>query len=227
MEKELDRFALRRLEAVKNRTTEWDKFGLEKAKLAFSKRIQNVLNKIEIPNIIDIKSTFITGKVGSGKTIKAVLIMLNFIKSAYIEKFQWNGGAFITVPELLFKFKESYSKKNDYVDLRTKAEDDYYSDEDEYKKEEILKTEFELVQYYSDIDFLVLDDFGVESTTDWSFQLLYVIINRRYENEKITIFTSNYELPELAEKLGDERITSRIKQMCKVVKTKDVNYREL
>ena len=71
---------------------------------------------------------------------------------------------------------------------------------------------------YGDYHLLVLDDFGVEKISDWSYQLLYMLINRRYNNLKTTIFTSNFSLEQIAQQLGDDRLTSRIQHMCDVQK---------
>jgi DNA replication protein DnaC len=179
----------------------------------FSKRIEVDLQKIPFKEA-PIESAYIYGKIGSGKTINAIFRILSYIKECiYSEKEQFWESSFITVPELLLKFKQSYTIQ------KTKPNDDE-------KDEKGPLTEYQLLEYYSNVDFLVLDDFGVERTTDWSFQLLYILINRRYENMKITVITSNYSLEALAEKLGDERITSRIQQMCKIYQTSDKNYRE-
>ena len=75
-----------------------------------------------------------------------------------------------------------------------------------------------IIQRYSEADCLVLDDLGAEKTTDWSFSVLYLIIDNRYNNYKKTIITSNFALNQLAGKLGDDRIPSRIRAMCSIVK---------
>jgi len=187
---------------MKDRAEQWDtKFAkeiTEKLPLRIQKDIQN----LPTPKIDKVEGTYLWGRIGSGKTIQAVFMMLAKQRIDFINACPNRGKSiFITVPELLLEFKAGYSTNEG-------------------------PTEAELVEKYSDIPLLILDDFGVERTTDWSFQLLYIIINRRYENMKMTIFTSNFNLAELAEKLGDDRIPSRIQQMCKIVKSKDVNYRE-
>lgn len=58
-------------------------------------------------------------------------------------------------------------------------------------------------------DILVIDDFGVERPADWINDKLYQIINERYINRKVTIFTSNESLETLQ---YDDRITNRIKE---------------
>lgn len=56
---------------------------------------------------------------------------------------------------------------------------------------------------------LVIDDFGVERPADWINDKMYQIINERYINRKVTIFTSNDPLETLQ---YDDRITNRIKE---------------
>lgn len=58
-------------------------------------------------------------------------------------------------------------------------------------------------------DILVIDDFGVERPADWINDKMYQIINERYINRKVTIFTSNDPLETLQ---YDDRITNRIKE---------------
>ena len=58
-------------------------------------------------------------------------------------------------------------------------------------------------------DILVIDDFGVERPADWINDKMYQIINERYINKKVTIFTSNDPLDKLS---YDDRITNRIKE---------------
>ncbi len=57
------------------------------------------------------------------------------------------------------------------------------------------------------IEVLVIDDFGVESHAGWIDDRFYQIINERYINRLVTIFTSNYPPMELP---YDGRIVSRV-----------------
>jgi len=57
---------------------------------------------------------------------------------------------------------------------------------------------------------LVLDDLGTCKLSEWMFEILYSLINYRYEYLKTTIITSNYSIEQLAELWNDDRITSRI-----------------
>lgn len=64
---------------------------------------------------------------------------------------------------------------------------------------------------------LIIDDLGAEKITDWTLETFYTLINTRYEHKRFTIFTSNYNVEEIAGRLGD-RIASRIVEMCDVMK---------
>ena len=70
-------------------------------------------------------------------------------------------------------------------------------------------TENKLLDALSTTDILVIDDFGVETPAGWINDKFYQIINERYINRKVTIFTSNEPLETLK---YDDRITNRIKE---------------
>ena len=64
---------------------------------------------------------------------------------------------------------------------------------------------------------LFFDDIGAEKASDWVRETFYLILNDKYENMIPVIFTSNYSLDELAEKMGD-RVVSRIMGICDILK---------
>lgn len=71
-------------------------------------------------------------------------------------------------------------------------------------------TESELLEKLSSVEILIVDDFGTEqSDKPWINERFYQIINSRYIEKKITIFTSNERLDLLR---YDDRITNRIKE---------------
>lgn len=151
------------------------------------------------------KGLFIFGDRGTGKTHLAVSLMREHLKK--VQVVDRNGDffindrmvpAFISVPELLLEIRHSYS------DSKT--------------------SEKAIIGQYTEKNFLVLDDLGAEKTTDWSLQILYIIVDRRYREEKRTIFTSNLDLDELASKF-DDRIASRISGMCVLHHMKGVDRR--
>jgi len=73
---------------------------------------------------------------------------------------------------------------------------------------------------------LFIDDLGAEKVTEWVEEVIYLIINTRYENNIPIVITSNYPLSKVAELVGD-RVASRIKEMCHVVEIKGEDRRLL
>jgi DNA replication protein DnaC len=59
---------------------------------------------------------------------------------------------------------------------------------------------------------LILDDFGAEKPTEWTQEIIYRLVNIRYERVLHTIFISNLSLSELSKLYGD-RVASRITEM--------------
>lgn len=95
------------------------------------------------------------------------------------------------------------------------------------------KTEQELMNKLSEVEFLFIDDFGTEKVTKgnedlWLQGKVYDIINSRYVNNKPTIFTSNYSLRELVENRGvADKTVDRIMEMTEIIKLEGVSYRKL
>ena len=75
---------------------------------------------------------------------------------------------------------------------------------------ENVNTEQQLIQDLSRVEVLIIDDFGVEIEKEWVMERFYQIINTRYINNLITIFTSNVSIDEI----NEERITNRIIEKC-------------
>lgn len=84
-------------------------------------------------------------------------------------------------------------------------------------------TENKLLDALSATDILVIDDFGVETPAGWINDKFYQIINERYINRKVTIFTSNEPLETLR---YDDRITNRIKERTYQIAFPDESVRE-
>lgn len=175
------------------------RWRLDKYLKEFTPRLQSDLKKIKIKVLeSDLKKgLFVTGIIGCGKSLYAANVMLASIRNTYIYQEGPKTHSFITVPDLLDNIRQTYKEPESEIDL---------------------------VKFYSQVDFLVLDDLGVEKITDWTLEKLFQIINYRYEYLKLTVFTSNLSLKELAEQIGD-RIPSRIKQMTSTKKLKDIDYR--
>lgn len=80
-----------------------------------------------------------------------------------------------------------------------------------------------IIDRYVNCDLLILDDLGVGKVTEWNVGILSQILNARYNLEKATVLTSNYDLRGLQERLANTddyaaaRIISRLTEMCKLV----------
>lgn len=68
-------------------------------------------------------------------------------------------------------------------------------------------TESQLVDDLINTEILIIDDFGTESTKEWSDERFYNIINSRYISKRITLYTSNYDVRKLR---YDNRIVNRV-----------------
>ncbi len=64
-----------------------------------------------------------------------------------------------------------------------------------------------LIKWLQEAPALVLDDFGVEYGSEWELSKIEQIIDERYRYRRLTVLTSNRELPDLEKK--SERILSR------------------
>jgi DNA replication protein DnaC len=75
-------------------------------------------------------------------------------------------------------------------------------------------------------DVLVLDELGATVPTDWVRDTMYQIINKRYNDNKLTIFTTNYldKNKELEERVT-YRLRSRLFEMCTNVVIDGEDYR--
>jgi DNA replication protein DnaC len=80
-------------------------------------------------------------------------------------------------------------------------------------------------------DVLVLDELGATKPTDWVRDTMTQVINARYNDKRLTIFTTNYhDRPynqteeTLADRIG-ERLRSRLYEMCRTVGIEGEDYR--
>ena len=80
-------------------------------------------------------------------------------------------------------------------------------------------------------DVLVLDELGATVPTDWVRDTMYQIINKRYNDNKLTIFTTNYfdDAQSEKEKVLEDRITTRLRsrlyEMCTRIMMDGEDYR--
>ena len=86
---------------------------------------------------------------------------------------------------------------------------------------ELKETENSLIDLYSTVDLLVIDDLGKERPNEWVLEKLYTIINTRYDNLLPVIVTTDYDIDRLRDRLTvknntetAEAIVSRLNEMC-------------
>ena len=146
------------------------------------------------------QSIFITGACGTGKTHLAKTLLVS-ATSLYPrtspEMGKWIRFHFLPSSEFFFELKGAFNNAGE---------------------EEKLMLEWSISEW------LVIDDIGSEKVSDWSRQMLYLLIDRRYRNMMPTIITSNLTLKQLSEQI-DDRIASRIYEMGIVVDMGNVDYR--
>ncbi len=90
---------------------------------------------------------------------------------------------------------------------------------------------FSLFQRLAEVELLILDELGSARLTPWLEENLFFLVNRRYNNNRITLFASNFfderlnneEL--LVERIG-ARARSRIYEMTRVLVVQGFDYRQ-
>ena len=114
----------------------------------------------------------------------------------------------------------------DFSDLLMKITTSFRSDAD-FSKESVLTP-------YAEAEFLVLDELGASKPHAWVLDVLYTLLNTRYNRKRITIATSNFE-DEIApgsgerERLEDRigyRLRSRLYEMCLLVPLRGSDFRK-
>ena len=79
---------------------------------------------------------------------------------------------------------------------------------------------------------LVLDELGASKPTEWVRDTMAHVINTRYNDRKLTIFTTNYlderhsDREEVLEDRIGTRLRSRLFEMCKTVVMRGEDYRK-
>jgi DNA replication protein DnaC len=157
--------------------------------MSINPRIVSILQKEDIKPAL-IESTYLYGKVGTGKTYTAFLKLLQWSKYNKINRTFGKSFKFVNATELLDEIKKSYEERESISSSK-------------------------LIAMYKNVDLLIIDDFGTQSKTDWAYQIFYLIVSHRYDHLLTTIYTSNLSLTQLAKTLTDDRLTSRIQHQCK------------
>ena len=95
----------------------------------------------------------------------------------------------------------------------------------------VRTTEIEILRPVMEADLLVLDDLGAEKASEWVGETLNLIVNTRYNERRLTIFTSTYEEKEdrtdpdsLLVRVG-ARMHSRLYEMCEFLEFDGADFR--
>ncbi len=93
-------------------------------------------------------------------------------------------------------------------------------------------TELEVLKPVLEAELLVLDDLGAEKKSEWVDETLGLVVNTRYSERRVTVFTTNLvdsentEPSSFAFQLG-LRTRSRLLEMCDWVRIEGVDTREV
>lgn len=135
------------------------------------------------------RGIFITGECGTGKTHMGVGLLLDWY-SRHAKSIVINSSIFMPVVELFFDLKRAFDKPGGEADI---------------------------IDLHSYSPMLMLDDLGAEKVSEWSIQVFYLILDRRYRGMLPVIITSNLSLGRISE-VFDDRVASRIAEMCEVIR---------
>jgi DNA replication protein DnaC len=108
----------------------------------------------------------------------------------------------------------------------------------------VQNTELDVLRPVFETDVLVLDELGAVKPTEWVWDTVSLILNSRYNDNRTTIITTNFEdqpasgasgagsavrAATRAESLGDrigERMRSRLHEMCRIIKMEGEDFRQ-
>src|SRR6476469_1677176 len=120
----------------------------------------------------------------------------------------------------------------DYRELLKQIQNSY--------NESVKATELEVLRPVFETEVLVLDELGAVKPTEWVWDTVSLILNARYNDNRTTIITTNFDdRPAGAvagprgaareESLGDrigERMRSRRHEMCRIIKMEGEDFRQ-
>lgn len=138
------------------------------------------------------------GQPGTGKTHLLTNLCCGLIDNGY----KYRRITWANTSSVLTNIRSSFNKKYGYGE----------------------ETEQEIVLKKLRTTILFLDDIGTESATDWAKEILYDVINYRYEERLATFISSNLSPQELANRLGD-KFASRVIEMCKPIRVEGNDWR--
>src|SRR5947209_12039248 len=121
----------------------------------------------------------------------------------------------------------------DYRELLKQIQNSY--------NESVKATELDVLRPVFETEILVLDELGAVKPTEWVWDTVSLILNTRYNDNRTTIITTNFDdKPAGAiggprgaardETLGDrigERMRSRLHEMCRIIKMEGRDFRQI
>lgn len=126
----------------------------------------------------------LTGNCGCGKTHLGVSFMRKQLQN--VTDIIGFKAAFLSPRDLISKISRTMGRQ---------SQDDL--------------TESEIIEKYGNVDLLLLDDLGADSSNAWFASKVYALVDTRYCKDKPTIVTTNLTLDEIGKRL-DDRIASRL-----------------
>ena len=121
----------------------------------------------------------LSGPCGSGKTHLAISILREQIQSGH-----WLSVWFVSATDLLLEIKKTFEPESAW-------------------------SESEVIDKYTEIEFLVIDDLGAEYVSEWVIATFYQILDRRFREAIPTLITTNLSIQEIEQRFG-ARIASRL-----------------
>jgi len=158
--------------------------------------------------------------VNSAQQRKVVELCRNYVVHFERVKDQGTSMVFCGKPgtgktHLVYAIVNALQKKSITAVVRTAA--DMTSEVKEaYKSDHSDVTPTTVSSKFAEFDLLVIDEVGVQVSSDAEKRIFFNIINKRYENMLPTILISNLALPELTEFIG-ERVVDRMRENRGVV----------
>jgi DNA replication protein DnaC len=120
----------------------------------------------------------------------------------------------------------------DYRELLKQIQNSY--------NDSVKATELEVLRPIFETEVLVLDELGAVKPTEWVWDTVSLILNTRYNDNRTTIITTNFDDKAAGgisgargaareETLGDrigERMRSRLHEMCRIIKMEGEDFRQ-
>ena len=158
--------------------------------------------KNDIENFVkDGKNLLIYSKhTGNGKTEWSKKLLLSWFNSIWHSTEMSCRGLFISMPKLVAAMKENISKPNEYF---------------QFVNSNIIRA-----------DLVVWDELNYKEWTQFELDFMLNAISQRVAIGKSNIYTTNYDIPVIEERLGT-RLASRIIGCSKCVEFKGLDKRGL